>query len=328
MEPFADPTPQRYQLKARASQIDPRAKEYPEIGFTFGTDERPADMQHASVDTRAASRGKLMIWLMGHNEGLFQTANTLGIHAIGVSYARGWFGKLCRPKPSDAFARGRVRLEAASGLDFSDELDLEVPDGMAERARQFVIWLAKENPQGNWDQFLADNGSRLRWDKVILAGASHGSTTAARFAKHQQVGRVVMLCGPRDQDQDWQQLRSATAPRRYFGFSHVLDGGWTGDHYCRSWEMLGLNQFGPIINVDHRDRPYDNTRRLISSLDVGGDANRAHSSVTPGGSSPKSNDGTFKYEPVWNYLLTHPVDSVGVATDEDPSCQRVHVTYD
>ena len=64
-------------------------------------------------------------------------------------------------------------------------------------------------------------------------------------------------------------------PNRFFGFSHVLDGGWTGDHYCRSWEMIGLNQFGPIVNVDQTQPPYGNTRRLITDADVKGDANRA-----------------------------------------------------
>ncbi|QEG38132.1 BPSS1187 family protein [Roseimaritima ulvae] len=325
---FDDPDPQRYQLRVRASEIDPRAKEYPEIGFAFGSDKKPTDLEFASVDTRVAPQGKLAIWLMGHNAGLFERLNEYGIHAIGVHYARGWFGKLAQPKPSDAYARGRIRLEAASGLDISDELDLLPPDGAAERARQLVLWLSKENPQGNWEQFLADDGSRLRWDKIIVTGASHGSTTAARFAKHQRVDRVVMLCGPRDQDQDWQGLPSATPANRFFGFTHVLDGGWTGDHYCRSWELLGLHAFGPIVNIDDAQPPYENSRRLITAADVGGDARRAHSSVTPGGSSPKAADGSLLFDPVWRYLYTHDVDAVGEASEPDPDCQRVHVQYE
>ncbi len=325
---FDDPNPQRYTLQVRASEIDPRTKEYAEIGFVFGSDEKPADLEYASVDTRVAPQGKLAIWFMGNNSGLFERLNQYGIHAIGVSYARGWFGKLCQPRPADAYARGRVRLEAATGLDFSDELDLLPPDGAAERARQLVIWLSKENPQGNWDDFLTADQSRLRWDKVILTGSSHGSTTTARFAKHQRVDRVVMLCGPRDQDQDWQELPSATPANRFFGFTHVLDGGWTGDHYCRSWELLGLHQFGPIVDVDQSQPPYQDSRRLITAADVGGDAGRAHSSVTPGKSSPENPDGEKQFEPVWRYLYTHPVERVGEPTQEDPDCQRVHVTYD
>jgi hypothetical protein len=317
---FNDSDPQRYKLQGRASVIDPRTKQYPEINFVFSDDGKPQDLQNASVDTRVAPQGKLMIWLMGHNDALFQRVNGYGIHAIQVSYANKWFGKLLQPSPQDSQARGNIRLEAASGEDVSDDIDIPKPDGMMERSLQFVRWLAKENPQGRWEQFLTDNGEALRWDKVIIAGSSHGSTTAARFAKHQRVDRVVMLCGPRDQDQDWQSLPSATPPNRYFGFSHVLDGGWTGNHYCRSWEMLGLHQYGPIVNVDEITPPYANSRRLISAADVNNDAQKAHSSVTPGGASPKTADGEFLFEPVWEYLFNYPVDQVGEPTARDPKC--------
>jgi hypothetical protein len=151
-----------------------------------------------------------------------------------------------------------------------------------------------------------------------MAGASHGSTTAARFAKHQQVARVVMFCGPRDQFETWQSLPSATPANRFFGFSHVLDGGWTGHHYDRSWELLGLNQFGPIVDVDQAAPPYGNTRRLITAADVRGDAKRAHSCVTPGGSALKNDDGDYLHEPVWRYLFTHPTDQSGDAMPRDP----------
>lgn len=324
---FNDPQPKRYQLQARASELDSRTKEYPEINFVFGTKEKPEDLQRASVDTRVAPQGKLVIWLMGYNDALFERVNSYGLHAIQVSYANKWFGILCRPQPKDAHARGNIRLEAATGLDFSDELNLAPPDGMSERAFQFVKYLAKEHPQGNWGQFLSRDGKGLNWEKVIVAGSSHGSTTAARFAQHQRVDRVVMLCGPRDQDQDWQGNESATPANRYFGFSHVLDGGWKGDHYCRSWELLGLHKYGPIVNVDEVAAPFGNSRRLISAADVGGDANRAHSAVTPGRASPKDNAGNFLYEPVWKYLFTHPVGEFGEATPEDPNCKRVHVEY-
>ena len=317
---FKDKEPQRYKLKARASELDPRAREHPEIDFVFGKDGQPQDEENASVDTGVEPQGKLVIWLMGYNDALFQRLNSYGLHAIQVHYANRWFTKLCQPAPRDGQARGNVRLEAAIGEDVSDEIDIPEPDSAGGRALAFVRWLSEEHPVGRWDQFLTPDGSGILWDKVILSGASHGSTTAARFAQRQAVDRVVMLCGPRDQDQDWQSLPSATAPERYFGFSHVLDGGWTDHHYCRSWEMLGLHQFGPIVNVDDSAPPYGNSRRLISAADVGEDAKKAHSSVSPGGASPKDAGGELLYEPVWRYLYTHPIDEVGEAVPRDPDC--------
>ncbi len=316
-------TPQLYKLKARSSVIDSRAKEHPEIDFVFERKGKPADEQNASVDTRVAPQGKLVIWLMGHNAGLFERLNSYGLHAIQVHYANGWFGKLSKLAPADDTEYlGKIRLEAATGEDFSPAVSIPKPDGMKERSLQFVKWLAKENPVGRWEQFLSADGNDLRWEKVIVSGASHGSTTAARFAKHQAVDRVVMLCGPRDQTETWQSLKSATPANRFFGFSHVLDGGWTGDHYCRSWELLGLSEYGPIVSVDETKPPYGNSRRLTSAADVKNDANKAHGAVTPGKSSPVDATGKLLYEEVWRYLYTHPVDQFGQPVPPDVDCEK------
>ncbi len=317
---FNDPQPKRYELAKRASEIDPRAREHPGIDFVF-TDKKgkPQDLQHASVDTRVAPRGQLVIWLMGHSAPLFERLNSYGLHAVQVHYANKWFGLIPAARRDDGKSLGNLRLEATTGEDHSDLADLAKPDGLRERAFQFVKWLAREHPQGRWQQFLNAAGDGLDWDKVIVSGASHGATSAARFAKQQKVARVVCLCGPRDQLDDWHGLPSATPANRYFGFSHVLDTGWTGDHYCRSWQMLGLHAFGPIVDVDQAAPPYGHSRRLISTFDVKGDAKRAHSLVTPGGAAAKGADGKLLHEAVWRYLYTHPVDQTGqpVAPEED-----------
>jgi len=318
----SDPQPQRYELSARASELDARAKEHPEIDFVFNKEGKPSDLERATVDTRVPPQGKLVIWLMGYNPALFERLSGYGLHAIQVHYANGWFSKLSRQAPaSDDKFLGKIRLEAATGEDFSDAVSISKPDGMQERAYQFVKWLAKENPQGQWKHFLAEDGQGLRWDRVIMAGSSHGSTTAARFGIHQRVDRVVMFCGPRDQQETWQGLPSATPANRFFGFSHVLDGGWTGDHYCRSWELLGLHQYGPIVDVDQTPAPFGNSRRLITAADVNSDARRAHSSVVPGNAAVKDASGKFLHEAVWRYLFLHPVDVTGEPTPRDPNCQ-------
>ncbi len=320
---FNDPAPKRYEFTARASVIDPRAKAHPEIDFLFEKDGKPQDVENAYVDTRVAPQGKLVIWLMGNSAPLFERITSYGLHGIRVHYANGWFGKFGRePAPPDDKFLGKIRLEAATGEDFSDQVEIPKPDGMMERSLQFVKWLAKENPQGRWDYFLTDDQNGLRWDRVIISGSSHGSTTAARFAKHQKVDRVVMFCGPRDQYETWQGLPSATPANRFFGFSHVLDSGWTGGHYCRSWELLGLHQLGPIVNVDKAAAPYGNTRRLITDADVKGDAKRAHSSVTPGGAAVKDSAGKFIHEEVWRYLFNQPVDKIGGPVPPDENCVK------
>ncbi|MCW0219226.1 MAG: hypothetical protein OJI67_12950 [Prosthecobacter sp.] len=320
---FDDPNPQRYDLTKRASEIDPRAKEHPEIGFLFADKKgNPQDIQHANVDTRVAPQGKLVIWLMGYSGTLFEKVNSYGLHAIQVHYANKWFGMIPAARRDDGNTLGNMRLEATTGEDFSDLCAIPKPDGMMERSFQFVKWLSKENPQGKWEQFINEKGDGLNWDKVIISGSSHGATSSARFAKHQKVDRVVCFCGPRDQLESWQSLPSATPANRYFGFSHVLDSGWTGDHYCRSWEMMGLNQFGPIVDVDISAPPYANSRRLITQFDVKGDAKRAHSSVTPGKAAAKGPNGEYLHEAVWNYLFNQPVDKTGDSVPPDDECVK------
>lgn len=313
--------PRRFDLTARASEIDPRAKEHPELGFVFADEKgKPKDVQHAVVDTRVPARGQLVIWLMAHKPELFERISSYGLHGIQVHYANGWFGLIDAKDRDDGTSLGKIRLEAATGEDHSPIVEIPKPDGIHQRALQFVKWLAQENPQGNWQQFLNDDQSDLIWDKVILSGISHGSTTAARFAKHQKVARVVMFSGPRDQYESWQGFPSATPTNRYFGFTHVLDTGWEGDHYCRSWLMLGLAKYGPIVNVDENEAPYGNTRRLVSTADVRNDAKRAHSGSVPGGAAPKGADGKYLHEDVWKYLFTHPVDQVGEPVPPEPDC--------
>lgn len=315
-----DPALKRYEFSARASQIDPLARQYPEINFLFGTDAKPEDLQHACVDTRVPPTGKLVIWLMAPNKELFARLSSFGMHAIDVHYARGWFGKLyAGAPPKDDLFLSKIRLEAATGDDCSDAVAIAKPDCIMQRAIAFVRWLALENPQGNWQQFLTEDGQDLHWDKITLAGISHGATTAARMAKQVRVERVVMFSGPRDQFEVWQQLPSATPPNCYFGFTHVLDEGWQKSHYSRSWLLMKLNEFGPIVNVDKVPFPFANSRRLVTDGDVGGNPERAHNSVAPGNAAIKV-AGKFIHEDVWRYLFTHPVATTGPAVAAEPEC--------
>ena len=300
-----------HQVSVRASTINPLAKEHPKINFTFAEVKgRYQDLQHAVVDTKVASRDRLVIWLMSYNRELSEYLASLGLHLIQPHYANRWFSTIPKEVHDTGECLGGIRLEAATGEDHSTLVDIPKPDGLAVRSLKFVKWLTKENPQGKWERFLNEEGTSLLWDKVILSGSSHGSTTSARFAKHQKVARVVAFAGPRDQFESWQGLPSATPANRYFGFTHILDMGWIGKHYCRSWQMIGLAKFGPLMNVEKINPPFGNSRRLITDFDVGGNSNKAHGIVVR----------DERWKKVWKYLYTHPVDRVGKPVSLDPGC--------
>ena len=301
----------KVELSVRAREINPDAKEYPEINYTFTkVKDKYQDMQHAIVDTSVPPRDRLVIWLMSYNPELSEYLASLGLHLIQPHYANRWFSTVPKDTHDTGECLGDIRLEAAIGEDHSPFVDIPKPDGLAARSLNFVKWLAMENPQGKWERFLNGDQSALRWDKVILSGISHGSTTSARFAKYQKVARVVAFSGPRDQLESWQSLESATPANRYFGFTHVLDKGWTAKHYCRSWQMLGLAEYGPVVNIEETKAPYRNSRRLITDFDVDGNANKAHGIVVRGD----------RWQNVWKYLFTHPVDEVGKPVSKDPDC--------
>jgi hypothetical protein len=314
-------TATRVHLTARASEIDPRARPHPEINFVFVDPAgKPLDVEHAMVDPRVAPLGKLVICLMDYKAPLFERLADYGLHAIQVHYANKWFDLIPGPTRDDGTSLGKIRLEATTGEDFSPLVAIPRPDGMKERAFQFVRWLARQHPAGKWEQFINAEGTGLQWDKVIVTGSSHGATSATRFAVHQRVDRVVAFCGPRDQYETWQGFPSATPPNRIFGFTHVEDTGWSGEHYCRSWQMLGLHRYGAVTDVDSTPPPFGNSRRLTTHFDVKGDVKRAHGSVTPGAAAGKDAAGQFLHEAVWRYLFTHPVDVVGEPVPPDPAC--------
>eukprot|EP01043_Picozoa_sp_COSAG02_P052020 COSAG02_NODE_5550_length_4236_cov_4.498671_3_plen_347_part_00 len=334
----------RYDFQARASEIDPWAREHPEIGFVFGDGNTvtggeggarasgdPPDMQYAAVDTSVPSRGELVIWLSNPEEPrreLFDRVVAYGCHVIKVHYANHWFGLIPDAVRNDGVSLGQIRLEAAIGADCGCSLvSIPKPDGMVERARQFLMWLTAQHPEGSWSQFLNADQSALRWaDCITLAGSSHGSTTAARFATHTEVARVCLFCGPnaRGQEIGPTGFRSATSSERFFVFSHTLDDTWPEREYPavpKSWELLGLEEYGGLVNVDVAEPPYGGSRMLITSCDVTSGTDTAamvgHCAVVPGHREIRGATGfvdatrrdEYTFEDCWRYMFTYPTSS-------------------
>lgn len=316
---YSDTHPQAYHHSARASVIDPRCRSHPEINFVLEKDGKPTDLQNADVDTRVKPRGQCVVWLMGYNPLLAERLNQYGLHSIQVTYAREWFSLLNTEPKDDSQHLGNIRCEALTGLDTSKSIQIPLADSMQERAYQFIKFLSKNQPTARWDYFLQPDGKSLNWEKIIIAGSSHGATSATRFGIQQKVARVVMFCGPRDQLEDWQALPSATPANRFFGYSHILDGGWTGNHYPRSWLLLGLNKFGPVINADTTPPPFEHSRRLTTQGDVKNDPAKAHGYVQPNKNSPKDAQGNYLQDEVWKYLFTSDVNATGKAVAPEPS---------
>ena len=143
---FADTHPsekgkKNYVLSVRASKINSLAKEHPELNFTFAEIKgKYQDLQHAIVDTRVASRDRLVIWLMSYNRELSEYLASLGLHLIQPHYANRWFSTVPKEVHDTGECLGDIRLEAATGEDHSTLVDIPKPDGLAARSLRFVKW--------------------------------------------------------------------------------------------------------------------------------------------------------------------------------------------
>ena len=105
-----------HEVSVRASKINPLAKEHPELNFTFAEIKgKYQDLQHAIVDTRVASRDRLVIWLMSYNPELSQYLASLGLHLIQPHYANRWFSTVPKEVHDTGECLGDIRLEASTG---------------------------------------------------------------------------------------------------------------------------------------------------------------------------------------------------------------------
>jgi hypothetical protein len=57
------------------------------------------------------------------------------------------------------------------------------------------------------------------------------------------------------------------------------------------------------VDVDKQSYPFGNSRQLITSAEVGGNADRAHSGSVPGKAAMTDKQGKFIHEDVWRYLF-------------------------
>lgn len=273
--------PQLYETAFTADEADPEATE------VLGT-------QVAFLDTRAAPRGLLVVYLHGAGTPATCGSNAhgemlagLGFHVLGPCYLSAYGVGGC-----DDDIEG-CRLEAFEGVDHHPFIDVSPPDSIEVRVARGLAYVQAQNPEGDWTYFL--DGEKPKWEKIVISGISHGASTSGVVGMHRLVRRVVSLSGPLDTGQAWLEKTPITPIERFFGFSHADDGQHSG--HLQAFEDLGLP--GEPTSVDGASPPYGGSHRLISSAQTGD----GHLATQAGGSSPEAG-GEYEYLPVWTYLYT------------------------
>lgn len=271
----------------KANQADTKAVE------SLGT-------QGGYLDTRVKPVGKLVVFL--HGAGAAAPASCTNTEVASVLTAKGFHVFLpCYNSYYGVGACGSdiggCRREAFEGKDVSPVISIAPSDAIEPRIVAAMTYLAGQNPGGDWSYFLHDG--QPYWPDIIIAGISHGASSAGLIAKIRPVDRAVMLSGPLDTNQAWLGLPSLTPSDRIFGFTHTLDTQHAG--HLAAFETMKLP--GVPTTVDGVAAPYGGTHRLMTSaMPNPNTAAGGHGSTAPGNASPKAGS-TYVFAPVWATLF-------------------------
>lgn len=253
------------------------------------------------LDTRVTPRGYLAVYLMGaanrppdqSEESWLDVAAGFGYHVLVMAYPQNFsVARDC----VDSNCRGLKRLESLEGLDYSPLLEISRENSMEGRLRDLLHYLAANRPGQDWGYFLTQNGE-IDYQKVVLAGHSHGGDNSALWGSYRRVARVVSTGSSGDSFEQnpagWTCAPPTTPRDRYFSFNHVDDPAY--DAFVRNAIALGFEQLGGNVIVDDTVSPYGNAHFLSATLAVA----RPHACTRIGAGT----DCEAVYEDVFRYIL-------------------------
>ncbi|HMJ15370.1 MAG TPA: hypothetical protein VK524_28335, partial [Polyangiaceae bacterium] len=282
--PSVDRTsPQLYELKLDPHVLDP-------------TTVDSLQMQYAHIDTRAAPTGKLVIFLSGatnvpndwrdHGRELA----SFGFHVVLPHYNNRWSSgaNVCSGKPASCSTD--TRWEALVGEDMSSAVSISRADSAEGRVVTMLQHLKTAHPVGDWGYYLDATGN-LRYDRMLIAGISHGAASTGLYAARRPFTRAVMhSSGPAGDS----KATKATPLSVWYGFVHTADPAYSA--IVTSFQSYGL--LGQLTSIDDAAPPYADSHRLESSEE----SSYPHGSTVAHSSSPKDAADKYVFEPAWRYL--------------------------
>lgn len=264
---------------------------------------------HAALNKSVPAKDKLFLFFSGsfgktaNNRLIVRLAANNGYHAINLRYPNSWsVGRLCS-RTDDANCFEKVRLEILDGTNRSDRVNISRANSIENRLIKLLLYLHAQHPDEGWLKYL--EGNAPKWSSMIIAGHSQGGGQAAIIAKEYVVARVVMLGAPSDYSRaldtpaPWLYEPHATPADRYYGFTHANDSG--ASRQLQAWKALGMAAYGPVINVDNKQFPYNNSHQLVTSV-MQVPQTRYHGSLAVDAYTPLLSDGTPIFQDVWQYL--------------------------
>jgi hypothetical protein len=267
------------------------------------------------------ARGQLFLFLPGTGgvparSLLLDQAAGNGFHVVNLRYPNAdAVQNLCGLEP-DTTCFENARLEILDGTDRSTKVNVNRANSVENRVLKLLAYLDTAYQGQGWGAYV--DGDALKWSSIVVAGISQGGGHAALIARDHAVARVAMLSAPVDkigplqrseappQPAPWLLGQHVTPSERYFAFGHVND---ETTNWALQWPAanLGLTDFGPIVNVDETNPPYDGSHMLLTGAPPQDNPNapstsRNHSSITSDALTPLTDAWQPLFAPAWQYV--------------------------
>jgi hypothetical protein len=205
----------------------------------------------AVYDPQVEPRHKLVLFLPGTQakaEGALQLDSAFaqwGFHAVSLDYENAVAAASCGKSP-DISCFDHYRQAIIMGARGSEKIQVSPANSILTRFEKLLLYLARNDPDGDWGQFLS--GGKPVWAKIIVAGHSQGSGHAAYIAKMFAVERVLMFSGPQDYFENldmpaaWQSRKGATAGTRFFAFLNLHDPYNVDHQVANCMALMGMSK--------------------------------------------------------------------------------------
>lgn len=249
----------------------------------------------AVYDPQVASNHRLFVFFVGTEakaEGSLTIDSAFakwGYHAIALDYENNVITVVCAHS-LDSACFDHYREANITGAPVSDTIKVEPANSILNRLEKLLAYLAKQDPDGGWGEFMTDG--QPAWSRFVVAGHSQGAGHAAYLGKLFAVDAVLMFSGPQDYFNDldkpapWLSRPSATPPSRFFA-SLSLNDPFNVHHQTANCSVLMGAAKPETLMVQPGEAVHGDYQIFINDAEARG----AHGSTL----SPE-------FENVWKYL--------------------------
>jgi len=151
---------------------------------------------------------------------------SMGYHTLAIDYRNNVITTVCNNSP-DSACFDKFRQEIMFGTPVSDSVNVDTANSIVNRVRKALQYLVKNDPDGEWNDYIA--GNNIKWQNIIVGGHSQGAGHAAFIGKRFNVNRVLIFSGPQDyrvafsSPASWLGVKGITNAKKYYAFLHIKD---------------------------------------------------------------------------------------------------------